>query len=85
MPMTSRTAMSERDRQRAVKELLTHAESGDQELQLEPPVRCPYCKEERQIEIEGYTGFCNVCSKSWSLGDKHHESERRRAGELGAD
>jgi len=36
-------------------------------MPLSDEPRCPRCGETRQIEIEGFTAFCNVCAKSWAL------------------
>lgn len=32
------------------------------------PIACPRCKETGdQIDVDGYTAYCNTCSKSWVL------------------
>lgn len=38
-------------------------------LPSEPvPPKCPYCGEQRMIEVDGRDGFfCNVCAKSFTL------------------
>lgn len=31
------------------------------------PPKCPYCGEDKLVEIEGFKIFCNVCGKASAL------------------
>jgi hypothetical protein len=32
-----------------------------------PEPRCPYCGEDKLIDVEGFVGYCKVCGKTLAV------------------
>ena len=42
-------------------------EQGRKAARVKEPLHCPYCQEERQVEVDGYVGYCNVCGRMFAV------------------